>query len=387
MMIRREATRLISTMAESHPLLIIVGPRCAGKSALVRQLLPDHIYVDLESAENTALARSSPVDFFARHQGDIIINEFRYAPEFLRHISGAVAKRHVVLITSRQLSRSAPRYINKDAPVGVITVLPPSIRELSAYKIRLGRDEYIHRGFLPDVYGETADPRETQFNYLAALLRKDIAPFVSEESRESFKRFLRLLAERVGLALNPRTFAKTVGVPPRVLVGWMRLLEAHFVVFRVPVYPSCLNAESKTISAPKFYFVDVGVAAYLLKIQAPDQVYRHPAVGNLFENLVAAEALKATCNRHAENIFYYRDREGLEIDLILQNQDVIAPIEIKSTPTFNAAFADNLKHFYTFAENIRKGYVVYSGAGNDRVKGVGFVNFRDFGKIVRRLRE
>ncbi len=400
-MMRREASRLILTMAENHRQLIIAGPRYAGKSALVKRVLSGHTYIDLESPDNAAFARNRPATFFEHYRGDIIIDEFHRVPELFRYIRGATAKRHIVLITSRKPSQSirqsAARYTPPNATptkitantvakshVGAITMLPPSIRELDYNRISLERDEYIHSGFMLGAYRKKIDPRETQLNYLTALLQNDIAPLVRVENRDAFKRFLRLLAERVGLALNPYTFADTVGVRPSALVRWLRVLEAHFVIFRVPVYSDRLRVRSRAISAPKFYFTDVGLAAYLLKIQTPDQVHRHPAVGNLFENLVVAEALKAACNSGQDaSMFYYRNRDGFEVDLVLPRGRAILPIEIKSSATFNSAFADNIKRFHSFAENILDGYVVYGGAGSDRVNGAKYVNFREVGAIVR----
>jgi len=393
-MIRREASCLISTMAKSRQLLIIAGPRHAGKSALAKQLLPDHTYIDLESPAAMWFARNRPVEFFERCRGDLIIDEFHLAPELFKHIRGAAVKRRIVLITSRKPSRRVPppatsRYATVDAvdddDVGIITLLPPSIKELRANQVSLERDEYIHRGFIPDVYEKEVDPHEAQLNYLTVLLQRDIAPLVRVEKREAFKRFFRLLAERVGLALNLSTFAETVGAPSELVKRWIYVLETHFVIFRVPVCAGRfrIQAEAKTIKAPKFYFTDVGLAAYLLKIKTPEQVHRHHAVGNLFENLVVAEALKAACNQGQEaNMSYYRNREGFEVDLLLSKGRSIVPIEIKSSPTFNAAFADNIRRFHTFAENILDGYVVYSGAGSDRVKDTKYVNFREVGEIV-----
>jgi uncharacterized protein len=413
-MIRREASCLIKAMAKSHRLLIIAGPRYAGKSVLAKRLLPNHTYIDLESPGAVWFARNRPVEFLERFRGDIVIDGFHRAPELFKHIKGAAAKRRIVLITSRKPSQRIPRCAPQNAPqpappqcetantaantasevaadamtdadIGIITLLPPSIKELNASNVSLERDEYIHRGFIPDAYRKRADPREAQLNCLTALLQQDIAPLVRVENREAFKRFFRLLAERVGLALNLRTFAETVGVPRSVLLRWIKVLEAHFVIFSVPVCPSRfhIRTEAKAIKAPKFYFTDVGLAAYLLKIETPEQVHRHPAVGNLFENLVVAEALKAACNQGQDaNMSYYRNRDGFEVDLILSKGCSIVPIEIKSSPKFNASFANNIRRFHTFGENITDGYVVYSGAGSDRVKDAKYVNFREVGEIV-----
>jgi len=383
-MIRREVSNLILTTAKRHPLLMVAGPRHAGKSELVKRLLPSHTYIDLESPNNLAFAKGCSEDFFGYYKGDIVIDEFHRAPEIFKHIKPASTDRRVVLITSRKPAQLASRYVPANNALRVITLLPPSINELCTHNVSLERDEYIHRGFIPDAYKENADHRETQYNYLTALLQQDIAPLIRMENREAFKRFFRLLAGRVGLALNLDTFADTVGVPYPVIVRWMRLLEAHFVIFSVPIYPNCFRIRSKAIRASKFYFTDVGIAAYLLKIETPEQVRRHPAVGNLFENLVVAEALKTYCNCGLNTrMYYYRDRNGFEIDLILPKGRAILPIEIKASSRFNSAFADNVKRFHAFAENILDGYVVYGGEGSDRVDGAKYVNFRDVGEIVR----
>jgi predicted AAA+ superfamily ATPase len=372
-------------MAERRPLLTITGPRYAGKSALARHILPNHTYIDLEIPDIAEFAKRRPIEFFERYGGDIIIDEFRHAPELFKHIKNAAADRRIVLITSRKPSQ---RLHAPNNTIDTITLLPLSIKELHTCKIILGRDEYIHRGFIPCAYHRNADSRETQLNYLTALLQKDIAPLVRLENRRAFKHFLRLLAERVGQALNLGTFAKTVGVPSAVLARWVLVLEAHFVVFRLPVFP-IRSDETKAIKAPKFYFTDVGLAAYLLRIPTPDQIPRHPAVGNLFENLVVADALKASCNMGQNvNLFYYRGQEGFEIDLILQRDAVVVPVEIKSTSTYNASFADNIKRFRAFSPNVKDGYVVYNGTGKKKknmTADAKFIGFRDIEEVVRRL--
>lgn len=177
------------------------------------------------------------------------------------------------------------------------------------------------------------------------------------------------------------SMAGDVGVSATTLNSWLSVLEASYIVFRLPCYFD--NFGKRQIKSPKVYFMDVGLATYLLGIENVSQVARDPLFGGLFENMVIVEALKARYNMGKEpELYYFRDKQGLEIDLILNQGRRLLPMEIKSAMTYDLSFAHNLQKFVTIAKDTYSPTVIYAGAMAPVVHGVAFANFKDTGKII-----
>ncbi len=154
--------------------------------------------------------------------------------------------------------------------------------------------------------------------------------------------------------------ANDVGVSVKTLSEWLNVLEASFIIFRLPCFFE--NFGKRLVKTPKLYFTEVGLASWLLGITDVKQLSSHPLIGNLFENMVVLEALKQRFNSGKENdLYFFRDQRGFEIDLLLTDGNKIIPYEIKSAQTYTPDFAKNLKTFAQRSENIESGYVVYAG--------------------------
>ncbi|MDR0331337.1 MAG: DUF4143 domain-containing protein [Chitinispirillales bacterium] len=373
-------------MAKQRRVLTIAGPRNSGKSSLAKMLFPRHAYLDLENPRVGGFARSRPGDFFGRVSGDVILDEYRSAPELFPYIREAAARRRqIVLVTSRLSRQGASLRRLSGVDTGTVILLPLSLRELCGVKgACLERDELIHRGFMPCAHGRGAAPQRMFLDHYSThvegVLLESASLYVRE--REAFRSFIRLLAGRVGQIINLGSLSKAVGVPPSALTQWMSALEAAFIIFRLPSYPS-----SRGVRTPKFYFTDVGLAAYLLGIKNPKHVIRDPSVGSLFENMVVADAFKVRYNLGlGANLYYYRRHCGLEIDLILRSMEgAVVPMEIKSSAEYNSAFADNIRQFSKFSSKIKKGYVIYGGKDSARGREgeVKFVNFRNVWELLQ----
>jgi predicted AAA+ superfamily ATPase len=391
MIIGRHAGHLILKRAGWYPIVVVSGPRHAGKTTLLRMLFKYHNYVNLDNPDMREFARRNPRDFIRYHLcrpgfRGLFIDEFRRVPELSGHIRTFAqhAKRPGMFILATSHWPHLKFGINRlpEAKLYYMqTLLPLSIGELRKRGIELGsRDDYIHRGFMPRIYGTQADPQHIIRNYLTFYVERDLRQFLNldDKARAAFKKMLKLLARRIGQIINPDTLAKSVGVPRETLSAWLSALEASYITFRLPSYYSMQSAKT-----PKLYFTDVGMAAFLLGIRTADQVFRDPMVGSLFENMVVADALKCRYNLGlSTNLSYFRNTD-FELDLLIQQEYNYLPIEIKCSSAYSAAFAKNVKMFRKMSLQTRAGYVVYSGDTKvwrgERTK---FVNFKEIGGIV-----
>lgn len=194
-----------------------------------------------------------------------------------------------------------------------------------------------------------------------------------------FERFVRLLAGRIGQIVNQQGLAGEVGVSATTISQWISILEASFLIFRLPPFFS--NISKRLVKSPKIYFADVGLAAYLLGIETPAQMMRDPLRGHLFENMVVADAWKRRVHSGREpNLYFLRTEKGFEIDLIMASGREVRPIEIKSAMTWRNEFASALKRFAAETAECVGPTVVYDGEAIQFSDGVSARNFRDFGE-------
>lgn len=191
---------------------------------------------------------------------------------------------------------------------------------------------------------------------------------------------MRLLAGRVGQVLNLNSIANALGVSGKTLKDWLSVLEASFIVYRLSPYFE--NIKKRVIKSPKLYFTDTGLLCYLIGIEKPSQVMRDPLFGNIFENLVIIEALKSRLNQGKyPNLYYYRDHNQNEVDLIYKDGRSLVPIEIKAAMTYRADFSKGIEYFNKIVPAASKGFIVYSGDMTPNLQHAQVVNFRNIASI------
>lgn len=240
------------------------------------------------------------------------------------------------------------------------TLLPFSFPELASTGVRLERDGCILSGFFPRVHAEGQDPVRAYRNYIQTYVERDIRQILNIRNLAAFERFLGLLAGRIGQLVNLSSLAADTGISSTTLGEWLAALESSFIVYRLK--PFFENVGKRLVKSPKLYFTDVGLAASLLGLRTTEAVARDPLLGGLFENMVVMEAVKRACNRGEEpQLYFYRDQNGREIDLIAERDRILHPIEIKASMTWNPDFAAGITWFRALTPRSGRGIVVYAG--------------------------
>lgn len=383
-MITRFIAEQLGRLKKQFPVITIIGPRQSGKTTLAREYFKDFEYINLENPDNRNYAIEDPNGFLNDNKAPVILDEIQRVPNLLSYIQDIVDNTDktglYVLTGSHQPALKAGFFQSLAGRTALLQLLPLSIAELTNAGISLERDEYIHRGFLPKLYKIDGSPELEYSNYYRTYVERDIVQLINLRFHREFEIFIRLLAGRIGQLLNLSSIANDVGVSVKTLSEWLNVLEASFIVFRLPCYFE--NFGKRLVKTPKLYFTEIGLAAWLLGIRSPEQGRTHPIIGNLFENLVIVEALKERFNRGKEgNLYFFRDQKGFEVDLLLAEGGKIQPFEIKSAQTYVAEFSKNLIKLSGNAPNISDGYLVYSGE-QKRFNKFGLINFRNISKYM-----
>ena len=368
----------------------IFGPRQCGKTTLAKNLFPSFSYANLEDMNVRSLAKNDPEEFFTRFPEPVIIDEIQRVPELLSTVQVRIdknQKKGQYLITgSQQISLKSSITQSLAGRTAIVQMLPLSISELYSANIKLDRDSQLVSGFMPFLYAESGhSPFEYYKNYVNTYLERDIVQIAAVHDLIRFEKFMRLLAGRVGQLVNNSTLATEVGVSSTTIGSWLSILEASHVIYTLK--PWFKNRNSQVVKTPKIYFCDTGLVSYLLGIETPEQMIRDPLLGNIFENFVVIEALKTRLNLGLEpNLYFFRNSNGLEIDLILLEQNKLKLFEIKSGKSLNDEFCRNIKNFSAkYNEDIvsdsTKGTVIYSGETYESYKDFGFYNFSNIPQL------
>ena len=263
----------------------------------------------------------------------------------------------------------------------ILRLLPLTIKELyNHYKIYTSLEEYLYTGFYPRVYDQQLNPTEASSFYLSTYVERDIRSLINIKDYLLFERFLKVCASRTGQLLNMTSIGNDCGLSHNTVNNWLSLLEASFILYRVP--PHFRNYSKRLIKAPKLFFYDVGFAAYLLGVERKEQLVNHPLKGALFETLVMSELLKTRYNAvKGNNLYFFRDNSGHEVDCLLDQGSYCVPIEIKSSQTINENLFANLKFYNGLQQNAAKPILIYGGDESYVRESAEVVSYRELHNI------
>ena len=265
---------------------------------------------------------------------------------------------------------------------GILNLLPLSITELSNADVEFSTfQEYAFQGFLPRIYDESLRPTTAYSNYYQTYVERDVRQLIRLKDVTLFEKLLKLLAGRTGQIIDFSSLSNDVGVDAKTIRSWISILEASFLLFRLPPYFE--NFGKRVIKSPKYYFTDVGLLCFLLGIRNPDQITRDPLVGNIFENLVVIECLKARYNKgQMPDLYFFRDSNGNEVDLLTPDGRALIAVEIKSASTFTMGHLKGIKRIRGIVPNFARGFLVYNGDAHTLSDETRAIHFKQAERVV-----
>ena len=346
-MIKRTAHDTLLRLAKGFPVIAITGPRQSGKTTLARSAFPDKPYLTLEDPDTRLLAESDPRGLLSRYPDGLILDEAQRAPQLFSYLQSFVDAELVpgkyVLTGSQQFGLLSGITQSLAGRVGLVQLLPFAMNELAAVdKLPTDVDRLMLTGMYPPLYDREVAPADWFPAYVNTYIERDVRQLINVRDLSAFQRFIRMCAARTGQLLNLSSLAADCGITHNTAAAWISVLEASYIIFLLR--PHFTNFNKRLVKTPKLYFLDTGLAAWLLGIRELEQLAYHAQRGALFENLVVTEFLKGRLNRGVPaDLYFWRDSKGLEVDLLLDDGMSQKPVEIKSGQTIAADFLSALK--------------------------------------------
>ncbi len=379
-MIKRHLEEKLLTLAGTFPVVTITGPRQSGKTTLVRWAFAGYDYVSLEDPDEREFAREDPRGFLRRFSRGVILDEIQKTPHLLSYIQGIVDRNtrpgQFILTGSNQFLLMNKISQSLAGRTALLYLLPFSLREIISTssedpyhaedisvcsRPRAPIEEVLFKGFYPPIHDRNLNPHDWLSGYYQTYIERDVREVLNIGNLDAFQRFIRLCAARAGQLLNLSSLATDAGISHTTARAWLSVLQASFILYSLQ--PHFANFSKRIIKTPKIYFFDTGLLCYLLRIRTPSEIMTHPMKGQIFENFVITEFYKAFVNRgEIPPIYFWRDRTGHEIDLIIDRGRELVPVDIKSTETIVDELFSNLRFFVSLGSPAcQKGVLYYGG--------------------------
>ena len=373
-MIKRNIATRLRELASQYPVVTLIGPRQSGKTTLVRALFPKKPYVTLEDPDQRRFAIEDPRGLLKQYAHGAIFDEIQRAPELSSYLQGLVdvnpAPGQFILTGSERFELMTHVTQSLAGRTAILRLLPLTLSEVQRFEkgpIDTGANQSdlastLLTGFYPRIHDRKLDPTQALSDYFATYVERDLRQLAAVHDLQRFERFVRLCAGRSGQLLNLVSLGNDAGVSQPTARAWIDLLQTSFVVCLLP--PWHTNSGKRLVKSPKLYFYDVGLACWLLGLRTADQVERDPLWGSLFENMIIMEAMKDRLNAgETAQMYFYRDSEGNEVDLLLPVGGKLHAIEIKAGATINSDYFKGLRTFAAHHPTILSGgSVIFGGS-------------------------
>lgn len=383
--INRSIEKVITEAAAYFSVISVTGPRQSGKSTMLKHLFPTFKKFSLKDLNVRDFAQNDPVAFLNQTNEGMFIDEVQKVPDLLEYIQGIVddnPDRKFLLTGSsnfellKGLSESLP------GRAGVFELQPMSFVEARQQLAGKDVNTMLFEGLYPAICAGKNKARFFYPSYVKTYLEKDVRDLLQIQNQLQFARFMKLCAARVGSLFNASEVANEVGVDSKTITRWLSVLQASYLVTLLPPYFQ--NVSKRLVKTPKLYFNDPGLACYLLDIETETQLDRDKMRGAIFENYVVMEVVKHRLNQGREGgVYFYRDSNQNEVDILLKQEGELTAIEVKSSMTYATSFEKSLKKIDQWMEEpVRQKVIVYNGDFENVAGDIKVVNYRNLGGLL-----
>ena len=380
-MIRRTLSRKLLALARQFPVVSITGPRQSGKTTLTRMLFKNYDYASLEEPNEREFAIADPKGFLRRFKEGVILDEIQKAPLLLSYIQGIVDREgspgRFILTGSQQIHLMEKVSQTLAGRTAIVQLLPFSLNELSGrpfydpwkvetlpHRIKkpsMTLEKLLYTGFYPRIHDKHLEAQDWLSAYYRTYVERDVRDVANIGNMDAFQRFVRLCAGRTGQLLNLSSLGADCGISHTTARHWISILQAGLIIHLLP--PHHANFSKRLIKSPKLYFLDTGLLCYLLRIRKPEDIIDHAMKGAIFETFVIAELYKSFVHTgEAPPLYFWRDRTGHEVDVVIDTGKKLIPVEIKSGETVNSSFFDGLRYYISLgAPAAKRGILIHGG--------------------------
>ncbi|MBR2525591.1 ATP-binding protein [bacterium] len=363
MYIQRTAENTVKNFSKQFKVILVTGARQVGKSTLLKHCDKNRNYVSLDDLNERELAINEPKMFLENHKAPLIIDEIQYAPQLLSYIKLAVdssdKKGQYWLTGSQQFHLMKNISESLAGRVGIIDLMGLSLSEISEQpyqkpfntksELNIKPKNFsidnifsiIYNGFYPALNNKEENDRNAFYSsYIRTYIERDIRDLTSISDEMKFLTFIRVLAARTGQVLKYSELAKEVGISQPTVKNWLSVLVSSNLVYLLPPYYK--NISKRMTKMPKIYFLDTGLCSYLTGWSSPEVIKKGAMNGAFFETFVVSEIIKSYLhNGETPLIYWYRDTLQKEIDLLIEKNGKLYPIEIKLTTNPNKTMVKN----------------------------------------------
>lgn len=364
-MIQRTAAIRLIKLAKTFRSVAVVGPRQSGKTTLCRNVFPKKPYVSLENPDILEFANSDPRGFLSQYRNGAILDEIQRAPHlfsYLQQVLDETKKKGLFVLTGSNnflLQENITQTLS--GRIAYLTLLPLSLRELkNSKKIKADYGWHILHGGYPEVIAKKINPADWYTSYINTYVERDVRQLKNISNLSQFIKLLRLCAGRTGQLLNLTSLSNDCGIDQKTVAAWLSVLQSSYIIYLLKPYHG--NFNKRIIKTSKLYFYDTGVASSLLGITNAKQIATHAAKGALFENMIVSDLLKERFNKGvADNLYFWRDKTGNEVDILLDTAGKLTAIELKAGETISTDFFKGLEYFSSLKTNTVQKIVIYGG--------------------------
>lgn len=367
MSINRVLKNSVVELLDKYPILAITGPRQSGKTTFLKTLFSTYRYVNLENPDVRKFAETDPNGFLNQYDTYVILDEVQRVPELFSYLQDRVDSSGLmgqyILSGSQNFHLMQSITQSLAGRVAIFRLFPFDHDELKSADL-LDVNQYLSnliRGYYPALYDRDIPSKMFYSNYIQTYIQRDVTELVNIRDIRSFQNFLSLCATRAGQLLNLNALANECGITQPTAKSWLSALENSFLIFLL--HPYHRNFSKRIVKTPKLYFYDTGLLCHLLKINSVEKLQTHPLKGSLFENQMIAEYTKQMHHRNdLQDIWFWRDSNGNEIDLLIESTEHTSIVEFKASMTVVPDMFKGLNQFQEFStwHDLQK-IVVYTG--------------------------